>query len=107
MITRIPQPLSVTCRNFRPPSFKTTAILVALASRLFSINSFSADDGRCITCGAATRLNGSNHVALHHQVRASPAAMRLTTALSKRRMAGTACTSCNVVFSSSPSIIKA
>ncbi len=44
--TRMPWPLSEICMSLRPPSFTTTLILVAPASKLFSRSSFSADAGR-------------------------------------------------------------
>ena len=52
----MPLPLSVTVNAALPPSFKTTSILVAPASKAFSTNSFTADAGRSSTSPAAMRL---------------------------------------------------
>lgn len=64
---RTPQPSSWICRYFSPPSFTTTVMCLAPASREFSTISFRADAGRCTT---------------------SPAAILCTTASSSRCMAG-------------------
>uniref|UniRef100_A0A0E0CD69 Lipid droplet-associated hydrolase n=1 Tax=Oryza meridionalis TaxID=40149 RepID=A0A0E0CD69_9ORYZ len=63
----MPWPSSETWMSLRPPSFTATETLEAPASRLFSMSSFTADDGRWIT---------------------SPAAMRFTTDSSNLRMRG-------------------
>jgi hypothetical protein len=65
--TRMPCPSSETCMSLSPPSLTVTETVEAPASRLFSMSSFTADDGRWIT---------------------SPAAMRFTTDSSSRRMRG-------------------
>ena len=49
----IPQPLSATDINFRPPSSMDTVIFVAPASILFSISSLTTLAGRSITSPAA------------------------------------------------------
>ena len=52
----IPQPLSVTLINVRPPSRIIISILVAPASMEFSTNSLTALAGRSITSPAAILL---------------------------------------------------
>ena len=47
--SRIPMPLSVIWSNFFPPSLHRMDICVALASKLFSINSFKAECGPWMT----------------------------------------------------------
>ena len=47
--SRIPMPLSVIWSNFFPPSLHRMDICVAEASKLFSINSFSAECGPWMT----------------------------------------------------------
>ena len=49
----IPLPLSSTCMSVLPASFMMSLISLALASRAFSISSFTTEAGRWITSPAA------------------------------------------------------
>lgn len=57
--TSMPEPLSVICSNFRPPSFTRTSSDVEPASTAFSINSFSAWTGATMISPAAILLTTS------------------------------------------------
>ena len=50
---RMPEPLSVIKICFLPPDSMLTVIFVAPASRLFSISSFTIEEGRSMTSPAA------------------------------------------------------
>ena len=53
----IPEPLSVTRMYSTPPPRNSTDTRVAPASRAFSTNSFTAEDGRSMTSPAAIRVD--------------------------------------------------
>lgn len=92
--TLMPWPLSVICSSLQPPSFTSTAICVAPASRLFSSSSCSHNtEGlshaatwklqKCIMHSAASTLR-----ALAGRWMISPAAILFTTASGSLRILG-------------------